>query len=191
MPTDDELTPDPTTDTDAGGDTPPETGKGKGEKTFTQAELDAIVADRIKRQEESAKKKAKIEADKAAEAQLAEAADWQKLADKRAEDLKAANDQLAALEQEKAKAEKYGQSLSTYVEKLSEGLPESILALLEPMDAADKLSWLSTNAAQFIEEGDAAEEPAADRTKIPATPKPSNGKTVTNEERRKRAARTF
>ena len=124
MPTDDDTKPDPTTETTPGGDTPPEdAGKGKGEKTFTQAEIDAIITDRLKRQEEAAQKKAKLAADEAAEAQLAEAAEWQKLADKRAKDLEAKDKQLAELEATKTTAEKYSQALGAHVEKLSAGLP--------------------------------------------------------------------
>jgi predicted nuclease with TOPRIM domain len=159
---------------------------------FTQAEIDAIIADRLKRQEESIKKKAQRDADEAAETKLAEAAEWQKLADKRQKSLTEKEARIAELEQEQARAEKYGQALDTYVEKLSSGLPKSILSLLEKMDAADRLAWLAANAEQFASAGDDGEDPETPaKPKIPATPKSSGSQKITPEERRKKAARTF
>lgn len=163
---------------------------GTAEKTFTQAELDAIIAKRLDQQKRQAQKDAEADAEK----KLAEAAEWQTLAEKRAGAVKDLEAQIAELQQHQATAEKYGQALTTYVEKLSANLPEPILALLENMDAADKLAWLSANAEQFATangEGDGTAEAAAAKPKLPATPKPSGGTQITPEERRKRAARTF
>ncbi|MCB8988090.1 MAG: hypothetical protein H6661_10125 [Ardenticatenaceae bacterium] len=164
---------------------------GTAEKTFTQAELDAIIAKRLDQQKRQAQKDAEAEAEK----KLAEAAEWQTLAEKRAGAVKDLEVKLAELERVQVTAEKYGAALTTYVEKLSANLPEPILALLENMDAADKLAWLSANAEQFAAangNGEAAETTtAAAKTKLPPTPKPSGSTQITPEERRKRAARTF
>jgi uncharacterized protein YPO0396 len=198
MPNDPEevTVPNPTDDASgsgAGGDALPVENADKGSgKMFTQAEIDAIIADRLKRQEESIKKKAQRDADEAAETKLAEAAEWQKLADKRQKSLTEKEARIAELEQEQARAEKYGQALDTYVEKLSSGLPKSILSLLEKMDAADRLAWLAANAEQFASAGDDGEDPETPaKPKIPATPKSSGSQKITPEERRKKAARTF
>lgn len=162
---------------------------GTTEKTFTQAELDAIIAKRLEQQKRQAQKDAEAEAEK----KLAEAAEWQTLAEKRAGAVKDLEAKLTELERVQMTAEKYGAALTTYVEKLSANLPEPILALLENMDAADKLAWLSANAEQFAAasgNGEAAETTTA-KTKLPATPKPSGSTQITPEERRQRAARTF
>jgi uncharacterized protein (DUF3084 family) len=182
------------TDDAPGADNPTaETAATIPAKTFTQAELDAIIADRLKRQEEKLSKSAKQTAEAEAEKKLAEAAEYQKLAETRAERIAEHEKRIAELEQSQAQADKYGAALSTYVEKLSANVPPEITALLENMDAADRLSWLTSNAEKFAKattEQPEAENGAAKRP-LPSTPPPNSSAKMTPEERRKKSARTW
>ena len=188
-----EITKPAPTDDASGADNPTaETAAPPNAKTFTQAELDAIIADRLKRQEEKLSKSAKQTAEAEAEKKLAEAAEYQKLAETRAERIAEHEKRIAELEQSQAQADKYGAALSTYVEKLSANVPSEITALLASMDAADRLSWLTSNAEKFAK---AAEQPEAEngaaKRPLPSTPPPKSSTKITPEERRRKAARTW
>lgn len=91
------------------------------EKTFTQAELDKIVADRLKRAEKSASKAAEI-AEKAT----------QKTANERIEALEA---QLAAMTAERELAETKVTVRSLLTEAKVEGVPDEIVDMLSAGDA--------------------------------------------------------
>jgi hypothetical protein len=89
--------------------TPPE--PTAEEKKFTQAELDAVITDRLKR-EKAKQEEAASAAKKKAEADaLAENAEWQKLAEQRQAELDAAQTKVKAaelLEQKRQAASKHG-----------------------------------------------------------------------------------
>lgn len=157
--------------------------------TFTQADLDRILAERLERQKKKMLKEQQDAADAATTQQLEEAAEWQKLAEKRQTQLTERDGRIAELETRAALAEKYGTALDIYVSQLSEGLPESIITLLGSMDQAAKLEWLAANREQFVQ-NETPEQPEK-RPSIPQTPKPRTDQPLTETERRKRAARTF
>lgn len=160
--------------------------------TFTQADLDRILADRLERQKKKLLKELDQAKDEEATRQLESAAEWQKLAEKRQAQLAERDGRITELEAAAALVEKYGVALDAYVTQLADGLPAPILALLAPMDAAAKLEWLAANRAQFAQP--AATETSgqpAQRAAIPQTPRPRTDQPLTDAERRKRAARTF
>lgn len=166
---------------------------GSQKPSFTQADLDRILADRLSRQEKKLRRELEEAADKQKETELADTAEWQTLAEKRQGQVAKLEQRLQELEQTAAVAEKYGKALEVYVKQLSEGLPAPILALMEPMDQAARLEWLTANRAQFVKT-DATSGPAVPqptRPTLPATPAPNGTTALTPEERRKRAARTF
>jgi hypothetical protein len=183
----------PTTDDAAGA--PPEAGAENAEQpTLTQGDLERILAERLERQKKQLLKQIDQAKDEEATKQLEAAAEWQKLADKRQEQLAERDRRLADLESQAALAEKYGAALDGYVTQLSEGLPAAITSLLEPMDAAARLEWLTANRSQFVQaDADTATTPTPEPPKrpLPETPKPQGNGALSAEERRKRAARTF
>jgi len=165
---------------------------GTQKPAFTQADLDRILADRLSRQEKKLRRELEEQADKAKEEELADAAEWQTLAEKRQKQIAKLEEERAALQQQAAVAEKYGTALTGYVERLSANLPPEITALLENMDAADRLAWLSANAEKFAKATEAeAETNGAAKRPLPSTPPPTSGAKITPEERRRKAARTF
>ena len=175
-----------------GSDTPTAENAGNGSQppTFTQADLDRILADRLSRQEKKLRRELEEATDKAKEKELADAAEWQTLAEKRQAQISKLEAKLGELEKQAETAEKYGAALSTYVEKLSANVPPEITALLDKMDAADRLAWLTSNAEKFAKAAEQPEDGAAKRP-LPHTPPPSGMTKITPEERRQRAARTF
>lgn len=165
---------------------------GSQKPTFTQADIDRILADRLSRQEKKLRRELEEQADKTKEKELADAAEWQTLAEKRQGQIAKMEQRMAELEKAAGVAEKYGAALEGYVKQLSDGLPAPILALLEPMDQAARLEWLTANRAQFVKsDAPATAVPQPARPTLPATPAPNGFANLSPEERRKRAARTF
>jgi len=70
------------------------------------------------------------------------------------------------------------------VAQLSEGLPESILALMADMDQAAKLEWLTANRAQFVKAENPETTPPPNG--VPPTP-PASEEKLSDEQRRKQA----
>lgn len=174
----------------ADGDDPKPAGNADDDNTptltFTQADLDRILADRLGRQEKKLRREFETTADKQKEDELADAAEWQTLADKRQKQIKTLEDKVSDLEKEAATAVKYGKALETYVTKLADGLPAPILALMDGMDQAAKLEWLTANRAQFVK-ADTPDDPPQkpDNGGVPPTPPASNDANLSDEQRRK------
>jgi hypothetical protein len=137
---------------------------GDGEKRFTQAELDAVVADRLKRATESAERKAASERQKADERAAAEQGQFKELAEQR-------QTRIAELEPFEAKATRYEAALTSLLDVQRKDLPKHITALLDKLDAAEQLEWIAANQ-------EALKVPAAGTTAVPGTPRP-NGQTQT------------
>lgn len=117
--------------------------RDKQEATFTQADIDRIVAERLARADAKAKTiadKAKADAEQAA---LAEQGKFKELADaatKRALDLEAKANRVDALET----------ALKAQVDALRKGLPEHIVKLLDGLDIAAQLEYLAENRDKLI-----------------------------------------
>ncbi|MCA9935849.1 MAG: DUF4355 domain-containing protein [Ardenticatenaceae bacterium] len=183
----DNATSTPTADA-AGADADKQTAEPAEQPTFTQADLDRILADRLGRQEKKLRRQFEEEAEKKTEEDLADAAEWQTLAEKRQKQITKMEQRVTELEQQAETADKYGKALDTYVQQLADGLPESILTLLGGMDQAAKLEWLTANRAQFVKD-ETPETPDKPQVPngVPPTPPPADPKTVTDEERRAQA----
>ena len=160
---------------------------GSQKPTFTQADLDRILTDRLARQEKKLRRELEDQADKTKEKELADAAEWQTLAEKRQKQIAALEQRVGELEQQTETAVKYEKALAVYVKQLSEGLPAPILALMEPMDQAARLEWLTANRAQFTKADtpETAVPPAGNG--VPPTPPASGEARFTDEQRRKQA----
>lgn len=171
----------------AGADNP--TAENAGGKTFTQDELNAILADRLERQKKKLLAELEQRRDEEATKQLEEAAEWQKLAEKRQKQLQDRDVRLAELEAQAGQADKYSKALETYVTALSDGLPDAIMTLLASMDTADRLTWLTANRDQFVQQP--TDEPEAKKRPLPSTPAPTPAPKLNEDDRRKKAARTW
>lgn len=146
---------------------------GDGDKRFTQAELDAIVADRLKRATESADRKAATERQKAEERSAAEQGQFKELAEQR-------QTRIAELEPFEAKATRYEAALGSLLDVQRKDLPKHITALLDKLDPAEQLEWIAANQ-------DALKVAPAGTTAVPGTPRP-NGQAPSKEDRVQHAA---
>ncbi|MBK8987375.1 MAG: hypothetical protein IPM39_15080 [Chloroflexi bacterium] len=160
---------------------------GSQKPTFTQADLDRILADRLGRQEKKLRRELEDQADKTKEKELADAAEWQTLAEKRQKQIATLEQRVGELEQQTETAVKYEKALAVYVKQLSEGLPAPILALMEPMDQAARLEWLTANRAQFIKADTPETAVPPTGNGVPPTPASSGEARFTDEQRRKQA----
>lgn len=155
--------------TESGGNTGDTPGEKGGDKpaTFTQADVDRIVNERLAREKGKAEAAQKKATDEAAAKALADNQQFKELSEKQA-------GQLAKLEADLAEAVKnvetltgdagkYRQALEANVAERRKGLPDHILALLDNLDPVAQLNWLTTNA-----------EKLGSVNGVPATPR-SNG----------------
>ena len=128
------------------GEIEPPTGtepKKTEEKQFSQAELEAIVKDRLAR----AKRKADDEAEKAkteaAQKALLEQGEFKTLAEQRASELATLSTQLEAAKSHEETANKYRKALQDRLAVDKKALPESIIAILDQLDEIKQMEWLS------------------------------------------------
>lgn len=111
---------------------------GDGEKRFSQAELDAIVADRLKRANESAERKASRERQEAEERSAAEQGKFKELAEQR-------QTRIGELEPFETKATRYEAALKSLLDVQRKDLPAHITTLLDKLDPAEQLEWIAAN----------------------------------------------
>jgi hypothetical protein len=112
------------------------------ERRFTQAELEQQIKDRLARQQRQFEAQQR-EAQQALEAkQLEEQAEWQKLANRRAEEVK-------ELKPRAGLADAYEKAAARLIEEQTRDLPAAILSLLEKLSPLDQLDWLAANAQQL------------------------------------------
>lgn len=149
----------------------------KPEKTFTQAELDAIIKERLAR-EKTASEKAQAEAaKKAADDAAAKNGEWQKLAETRAAEIAEANKKLGELETAKTQLAEYEAAIKLQADAAKKDLPAHILSLLDALPPVKQLEWLAKNASVL------GQRPTQT---IPGTPPPASGKDVTEAEMKRR-----
>lgn len=167
---------------------PAESGEqGKPERTFTQTEVEAIVKERLER-EARKRARAEEEARKRAEEEAARRnGEWQKLAEQREQELQTLGAKVAELEQILPRLEKYQAALQQYLAAERKGLPDPILKLLDKLDEADQLEWLSANREQIK----AGMLPTSGQARIPRTPKADDGMSVSQTEDAKRRAEVY
>jgi hypothetical protein len=131
-----------------GNGTPADKAK-PDERAFSQADVDRIVAERLQREQAKATQaaeKAKREAEELAATQQGE---FKTLAEQRQQRIAALEQQVAEVETQKARADKYEAALKQHLDAQRKDLPKHILELLDDKDPADQLSWLSKNAEQL------------------------------------------
>lgn len=150
------------------------------EAKFTQADVDRMIGERLKRAEESAVQKSKEAATKAEAKALADSQQFKELSEKQAARLleleTASGETGKAIEQLNADRDRYRKALEENVKERRKGVPEHIGALLDALDPIAQLDWLTKNAAKL---GGAAGGP-------PPTPNAQNGDLAQKEEARKK-----
>lgn len=113
------------------------TPEKSGEKLFTQADLDKLIDDRIKREREKAKAQADKAAKEADERRQAEQGEWKTLAEER-------KTQLEQLAPKSELADELLEWFNGYVEAQTANWPDSLRAFDPGVDAKFKLrtKWL-------------------------------------------------
>lgn len=122
---------------------PPPATTETPDRTFTQAEVDALIKDRLARQKaasEGAAEKARRDAESAA---LAEQGKWKELA-------QAHEAKLAELTPAADRAARLEAALQAQLTSAMEGLPEHILPLIEKLDLPERLEYLAANRAKLL-----------------------------------------
>ena len=150
------------------------------EAKFTQADIDRIVGERLKRAEESAAQKSKEAAAKAEAKALADSQQFKELSEKQAARLleleTASGETGKAIEQLNAERDRYRKALEENVKERKKGLGDHIISLLDNLDPVSQLEWLTKNWAKL---GSNAGGP-------PPTPNAQNGDAAQKEEARKK-----
>ncbi len=169
----------------AGEDGQPEGGQkpeaGKEGKTFTQEDVDRIIAERLDREKKAAEKAAAKAVKEAEEKALTDQAEWQKLAQTRQATIADLEGKVAELEGAQERADRYEKALTGYARTQLDGIPDHIRGLLSKMDVVDQLEWLTANREALGQKPDAPN--------LPQTPKPVEGHKMTDEQRREKAFR--
>ncbi len=149
----------------------------KPEKTFTQAELDTIIKDRLAREKATSEKAQAEAAKKAADEAAAKNGEWQKLAEARAAEIAEANSKLSELESAKARLAEYESAIKLQADAAKKDLPAHITSLLDALPPVKQIEWLAKNADAL------GKRPTQT---IPATPPPASGKDVSEAELKRR-----
>jgi hypothetical protein len=133
---------------DAGDDK--DKGKAKKEdKLFTQAELDAIIDDRLKRERKKSEDVAEKARKKAEDEALAKNQEWQKLAETREKEIADIAKEKSELEPFKEQAERYRAALNAQLAKVKERLPKYLLPLIEKMDPVEAMAYITEHAEEI------------------------------------------
>lgn len=116
--------------------TTPESTKTSEGRTYTKAEIEAIVKDRLERQKKSVDAQAAKIAEEVRMKTLVESGDYKKLAEDREAALHAAQKQLAEME-------RYQLALGAQLEREKTGLPQYLIDLLADKSVVDQLEYLA------------------------------------------------
>jgi hypothetical protein len=153
---------------DATGSQPTATGNGGTEPTYTKAQVEALVEDRLRRDRE------KRERDTAKATETAEA-DRLKEQQKYAELAEQRQTRISELEPQAQQAERYEAALKKHLDAARKDLPGHITELLDQLDVAAQLEWISAHQAELA-------KPVNGTTGVPGTPRAATPQTSTERE---------
>jgi hypothetical protein len=139
------------------------------EKKFTQKDLDAIIADRLKREEVKREATAKKVREQAEEEALVKNQEFQKLADERAKRIAELEPRVGEIEPLKEQVTRYKEALEKYLEAEKKDLPKHVLTLLEKLDPIEQMTFISENREELG-------KPAKTVDPIPPSPNPKERK---------------
>lgn len=159
--------------------TPPEpTAVKKVEFTpEQQKELERLWGERLEREKdktERAKAKAKADAEEAA---LKDKQAFEELANRRQSRITELEGQVGELDTTKQQLAAYEKTFKDLLKTEKEGLDASITTLLDKLDPLEQLKWLSENKAKVK---------PTQKTPVPPTPTPTDGKPASDAELAKR-----
>ncbi len=112
------------------------------EKLFTQAELEAKIDERLKRQRQAFEAKAKEDQAALELKQMEEQKQFEELAKVRAEEVK-------SLKPRADLADGYEKAVARLLVEQTKNLPSGIQTLLNKLSLIDQLDWLATNAVNL------------------------------------------
>jgi len=122
-----------------------EKSKAQEEKKFSQAELDAIIDDRLKRERKKSEDATEKARKKAEEEALTKNQEWKTLAETRATEIADLTKEKAELEPFKEQAEKYKAALDDQLKKIKEKLPKHLLPLIDKLDPVEAMAYITEN----------------------------------------------
>ena len=160
-----------------GGETP-------GERRFSQADLDRVVEERLKREKAKAESAAQKAKEKAEAEALANQEKWKELAEKNGSTLTQIQTELEAkageLETAAQRVERLEKALQAQLTSAKDGLPEAVLELVNRLDPVDQLEYLAKHKTSLgVKNG----------TGVPASPKPADEGAVSTEQKQTSARR--
>lgn len=136
-----------TTDDATGQDTP--ANGGTAGKTFSQAEVDALIKERLDRQKRAIDADAEKGRRQAEEAALAEQGKWKEIAEAHAAEISRLSPAAARVSRLEAVLEKQLQAALV-------GIPDHIKPLLDKLDVAERLEYLAEHRAALLPPQDTA-----------------------------------
>lgn len=155
-------------------------------KTFTQAEFDAALKERLERAKKQGEKAAD-DARKQAEAEsAAKNGEWQKLAEQRATELADLGKRVAELEPVTAKLEAYEKAIKTQLESDRAKLPPNIVTLLDKLPLTEQIDWIAANRETVSATSAQPPTQPTQQRRIPGTPDAAGNNAVTEAEIKKR-----
>lgn len=168
------TTTDATTTGDATG-TGSRSNGGDTERRYSQAEVDAILKERLDRAKRKADEETERRRQQEEQDRAKQQGEWQKLAEQHEARVK-------ELEPVVAKADRYEAALKTHLEAQRKDLPAHITALLDRLDVAEQLEWLSANAEAIRPQTTASTNGHTTAAAVTATPKAANGQAVATQQ---------
>lgn len=151
------------------------------EPTFTQADIDRIITERLERERKKSEEKTKRATEEAQAKALEEQQKFQELAQQRGTkvaELEALSTELSTkLEATDATAKRYQKALNTILAEQLKRVPDHLTGLLNRLDPVEQLEWLAQN-------GEKLTAPSG----VPATPRPQNGMSAAEKEKASAAA---
>lgn len=113
------------------------------ERRFSEADVNRIVQERLERERRRASEQAETERRQAEEAALQQQGEFRRLAEERAT-------RLAELEPLATRAERYETALTAHLATLRQDIPAHLAALLDRLDPAEQLEYLTANREVLV-----------------------------------------
>jgi hypothetical protein len=146
----------------------PDTPPAQQAATFTQADIDRIIKERLEQEKRTSDEKARKAAEKAAADALKENADFKTLSEKQATQLLDLETKLTQVDTVTQERDKYKTALEAHVKERRKGVPAHILEILDVLDPLAQMAWLDKNTDKLTTQVGGV--PATPRAETPAAP---------------------
>lgn len=157
-----------------------DSSENSGEKKFSQADLERLIDERLKRERKQADEKQKKAEEERTLKALEEQQQFRELADKH----------KARLDEIEPELETYKATLETLLAAEKELVPDHLLPLLETLNPAKQLEWIAANRDKLIP---AESEESGKPRGVPKTPSRGNASGAGEERKREaqKVSRSF